>query len=104
VSASNRRIVQVRFTINGANLNLDDKDNVETVSDAKFVLEADLGARAAGHPGPALIERGAARLRASTFQRPTAMKMRSAPHAVSVRTRDFPWGFAIDKRDHRTRF
>jgi quercetin dioxygenase-like cupin family protein len=53
---SNTGITDVWFAIRGANLNLDDKGNVEAVIDASAVLEIYLaGCRAAGIANPPVI-------------------------------------------------
>ena len=56
VLKSNPGITDMWFAIRGANLNLDEKGNVEAVVDAGAVLEIYLaGCRAAGHPSPNVI-------------------------------------------------
>ena len=53
---TNTEVTDVWFAIRGANLNLDDHGNVETVVDAGTVLELYLaGCRQAGHPTPSVI-------------------------------------------------
>jgi len=56
VLKTNKVITDVWFAIRGANLNLDDNGNVESVTDAGSVLETYLAAcRQAGHPRPKVI-------------------------------------------------
>ena len=56
VLKSNPGITDMWFAIRGANLNLDEKGNVESVVDAGAALEIYLaGCRAAGHPTPNVI-------------------------------------------------
>jgi quercetin dioxygenase-like cupin family protein len=56
VLESNQEITDAWFAIRGANLNLDDKGNVEAVIDAAAALEIYLaGCRQAGHPRPDVI-------------------------------------------------
>ena len=56
VPASNCEITDVWFAIHGANLNLDDRGNVEMVLDAAQVLEIYLSrCREEGHPHPKVI-------------------------------------------------
>jgi hypothetical protein len=56
VPRTNKGITDVWFAIRGANLNLDDRGNVESVVDAGTVLELYLaGCRAAGHARPKVI-------------------------------------------------
>jgi len=56
VPANNTEVTEAWFAINGANLNLNDKGDVDSVWDAKFVLEAYLGLCAqAGYPKPPVI-------------------------------------------------
>jgi quercetin dioxygenase-like cupin family protein len=56
VPKTNPGITDMWFTIRGANLNLDEKGNVETVLDAGAALEIYLAAcRQAGHPRPNVI-------------------------------------------------
>lgn len=56
VLKSNPGITDVWFAIRGANLNLDEQGNVESVTDAGAVLELYLAAcRQAGHPRPDVI-------------------------------------------------
>jgi quercetin dioxygenase-like cupin family protein len=56
VPKSNDGVTDAWFAIRGANLNLDDKGNVESVLDAAAVLEIYLArCRAEGHPPPNVI-------------------------------------------------
>jgi len=56
VLESNKEVTDAWFAIRGANLNLDDKGNVETVLDAAAALEIYLAqCRQAGHPRPEVI-------------------------------------------------
>ena len=56
VLENHKEITDAWFAIRGANLNLDDKGNVETVLDAAAVLEIYLAqCREAGHPPPDVI-------------------------------------------------
>jgi len=56
VPKTNKIVTDVWFAIRGANLNLDDRGNVESVVDAGTVLELYLaGCRQAGHPRPNVI-------------------------------------------------
>jgi quercetin dioxygenase-like cupin family protein len=56
VLESNQEITDAWFAVRGANLNLDDKGNVETVLDAATVLEVYLAqCRQAGHLRPDVI-------------------------------------------------
>jgi hypothetical protein len=56
VPKTNTSVTDVWFAIRGANLNLDDQGNVESVVDAGAVLELYLaGCRQAGHPRPQVI-------------------------------------------------
>lgn len=56
VPASNHEVTDAWFAIRGANLNLDEQGNVESVSDASFVLDFYLDrCRAEGHPAPNVI-------------------------------------------------
>ncbi len=51
-----KEITETWFAVRGANLNLNDKSNVETVHDAAAMLEIYLaGCRQAGHPRPDII-------------------------------------------------
>lgn len=56
VPKSNTVVTDAWFAIRGANLNLDDKGNVESVVDAAAVLQIyQAGCRAEGHPVPSVI-------------------------------------------------
>lgn len=56
VPEDNTETTEVVFAIYGANLNLDDDDNVESVFDATTISEAYLAlCEAYGHPRPAVI-------------------------------------------------
>jgi citrate lyase gamma subunit len=56
VLENQKEITDACFAIRGANLNLDDKGNVETVLDAAAALEIYLAqCRQAGHPRPDVI-------------------------------------------------
>ena len=52
----NRETTDVWFAIRGANLNLDEQGNVESVWDAAFLIDVYLDlCRKGGHPRPAVI-------------------------------------------------
>ncbi len=56
VPPTNRETTDVWFAIRGANLNLDEQGNVESVWDAAFLIDVYLDlCRKGGHPRPAVI-------------------------------------------------
>jgi 2,4'-dihydroxyacetophenone dioxygenase len=56
IPASNTEITDIFFSIKGANLDLDDDGNVETILDAATVLDVYRAqCEAAGHPAPDVI-------------------------------------------------
>ena len=56
VPPTNRETTGVWFAIRGANLNLDEQGNVESVWDAAFLIDVYLDlCRKDGHPRPAVI-------------------------------------------------
>lgn len=56
VPSTNTEITEVWFAIGGANLNLDENGNVDSVWDAKFILDTYIAlCSQAGHPHPNLI-------------------------------------------------